>query len=250
LLPLEEALQALEPSLKHPKPELRGLALTSLALGLPFERARLADYLSLVRARKNEQDPVRGAMLTALADLPPGVWRAGHLEGLGNVLRDALPAADLSAGTAHQAERLVLGLLPCHPEWAVGWLVTLVRERGQVTPHNLESRLTTGDVRRLEPLLVPVLHAWETREREPQLLALAQALGRRLRHCPGILDILERVTRGTRTQWVAQHGLNLLAREARPRLPRLIPELVGEDPSWVTQAGVHEYLHRRRPWAR
>jgi hypothetical protein len=246
LLPWEEALAALEPFLKHPQPELRGLALRSLALALPFERARLADYLTLVRARKNEQDPVRGAMLAALADLPPGAWRAGHLEGLGNVVRDALSAADLSAGTAQQGERLVLGLLPFHPEWAVGWLVTLVRERGRVNLHNLEARLTPGDARRLEPLLLPVLHTWETREREPHLLALAQALGRRLRHCAGVLDVLERVTRGTRTQWVAQQGLGLLAREARPRLPRLIPELVREDASWATQPGVHAYLHRRR----
>src|SRR5262249_57237314 len=110
-LPWEEALAILDPWLKHPEGELRGLSLQTLAGVVRYERQRLADLLALVRARKHEQDPVRCRMLAGLADLPPGAWREEHLEALGVVLRDALSAADLSAATASHAEGLAGRLL-------------------------------------------------------------------------------------------------------------------------------------------
>ena len=129
-------------------PELveRALAIPAVAGAARYDRSRLAEVLALFRARRNEQDPVRMAMLTALVALPPGAWREGHLEDLGHILRDALDAADLSTGTAFQAECLVVALLPFHPEWSARWLTTLARERGQVHLGDLGSRLTDADV--------------------------------------------------------------------------------------------------------
>ncbi len=203
LLPWDEARRALDPWIGHPEGTLRAAALAALADAIRFDRPRLAEYLALAQARRNEQDRVRLEMLSALADLPPSCWRAEHLEDLGRVLRAALDAADLSHPTAGAAQQLVVQLLSRHPAWAATWLETLVRERGHVALYGLENRLTDGDVRRLAPALTPVLAAWQSREREPQLLALATALGKRLRAFDALRDLLERVLRETRTQWVS-----------------------------------------------
>ena len=155
-LPWGEARAVLEPFVRHPDPELRAAALGTLAFAARYERDRLPELLALVRARRNEQDPVRGAMLRGLADLPPGVWRAEHLDDLGGVIGEALAAADLSVATASAAERLVVALLPFHPAWAASWLATLTREGGRVTFHALGDRLSDADVRRIAPDLLPV----------------------------------------------------------------------------------------------
>jgi len=49
--------------------------------------------------------------LCELANLPPGAWRAEHLEGLSAVLRNALDAADLPAVATGAVGNLLGGLL-------------------------------------------------------------------------------------------------------------------------------------------
>lgn len=75
-LPWEEARTVLDPFVRNPDPELRIVALSAVVYAVRYERSQLAELLRLVRARRNEQDPVRYAMLRGLAALPPGMWQA------------------------------------------------------------------------------------------------------------------------------------------------------------------------------
>jgi hypothetical protein len=245
-LPWDEARAILDPFMRHPDPDLRIAALSAMVAATRFHRDRLGDLLALLHVRRNEQDPVRQAMLGGLANLPPGRWEVEHLDGLGQVFRDALDAADLSQGTAIAIERLIQALLPLHPAWGASWLATLAQERGQLNLLYMEQRLSDADVRRMAPTLLPVLQSWETRERERHLLTAAWCFGKRLRVFDALVEMLERVARETRAAWAANYALTLLARHRPERLNALIPALVAEDPSWVTQRAVYEYLHRKR----
>ena len=120
------------------------------------------------------------------------------------------------------AEQLVIALLPFHPDWSAPWLATLGRERGWLSSYNLEQQLTDADVRRIAPALVPVLQAWEPRERDPALFRAAALFGRRLVVFPELVDILEHLTRDPRG-WVAGQALQLIARYHRDRLPARMP---------------------------
>jgi hypothetical protein len=244
-LPWDEARAAVEPFVGNPDPQLRAVALPALIGAARFQRERLPDVLQLALARRHEQDPVRLAMLSALASLPPSRWDAALLPQLGQVVRHTLDAADCSVATAAQAQRLVIGLLPFHPDWAAEWMVVVGRERGTFGYMQLEQRLTPADVRRIAPALLPVLRAWEPREREQAIFQAAALFGRRLEHFQGLTAVLERLTHDKR-DWVASRALALLAMYRRDLLPALIPALVAEDPSWVTQPAVYGYLHRRR----
>ena len=75
-LPWDEAQATLEPFIRNPDPELRVVALPALIGVTRYERTRLAEALQIVIARRNEQDPVRQAMVRALADLPPSRWES------------------------------------------------------------------------------------------------------------------------------------------------------------------------------
>lgn len=245
LLPWEERLELLERFVRDPDPATRLVADESLLWGVRYERERLADALAFVLARKNEQDPIRGAMLRALGTLPPSAWQPEHLENLGQILRQALDASDLSGASSGAGEHLILRLLPRHPAWASAWLATWVRERGQIAFWSLSSQLSDADVKGIAPHLLPVAKAWETRERSSQLLGLAASLGRRLEVWDEFADLLERVVRDG-ASYPSASALNVLARFRRDRLPVLVPALLRADKSWITQTVVHDYLHRRR----
>jgi hypothetical protein len=254
----EEAREVVATALRDPEAELRAVALKTRVAAARFQRERAPDALDLVRNRNNEQDPVRGAMLEALADLPPGLWREEHLDALSAILQAALDAADLSYATAAHAQRLIVKLLPFHPAWAVPQLATWVRARGElsISPYGgypwhwrspaLEGCLSDADVRRIAPHLLPVLQSWETREREPQLLHVAQALGRRLRVFDGLVEILERIARETRSQHIASGALSLIARYRRDRMDALVPELLRRDASCIVLEPVYRHVHRFR----
>jgi hypothetical protein len=242
----EEARAVLDPFVRNPDAELRTVAL-AVQIGVArYHRAQLPAALALVRARANEQDPVRQAMLAALASLPPSRWQETHLEDLSQLIRDVLNAADLSSATAREAELLVVALVPHYPEWAAAWLGELVRSRGQVYFASLGDRLTDADVQRIAPALLPVLQAWATRERESLLVRAATSLGRRLRVFDKLVDLLERVLMTTRQDYVASQILQLLAQHRPNRFTTLVPALIASDPSIGTLPVVYSYLHRRR----
>ena len=244
-LPWDEARQALDPFIRNPDAVLRAAAISALVRCVKFERDRAAELLGFVLARKNEQDPVRCSILSALADLPTGVWRAEQLDDLGKVLRQALDATDLSFATAASAQRLVVKLLPAHPTWAIGWLATLVKERGRVELGRLEDKLTDADIQRLAPTLLPVLRAWDTRERQSQLISAAASLGRRLRVFPEFIAILEGLALNA-TGGIASFALAALQQHCPSRFGPLVPRLLDNDPSWITQPLVYNHVHRRR----
>lgn len=245
-LPWQEARAATDPYLRDPDADMRGAALSSLIGAVRSHRMHASDVLALVRARRNEQDPVRHPMLSALAALPPSVWRPEHLPDLGAILRDALDAADLSTGSTRAAQSLVLRLLPFHPEWSAAWLATLARERGVSPFGGASGGLSDADVRRIAPTLLPVLREWDARERELHLVSIARAFGRRLEVFDELVDLVERVAADTRDPWTADWGLDLLARFRRDRLQTFVPALLRADRSWITRPVVHTYLHRHR----
>ncbi|MBT2559422.1 hypothetical protein J7E24_16665 [Hymenobacter sp. ISL-91] len=245
-LPWEEARAVLDSYVRNPDADLRTLALATQIEVARYHRAQLPAALALVRARANEQDPVRQAMLAALAGLPPARWQSAYLEDLGQIIRDALAAADLSAGTARYAEQLVVALVPFQPEWAAKWLGELAQSRGTLYLPDLADRLTDADVHRIAPALLPVLRAWATRERESFLVQVAYSLGRRLRAFPELADLLTGVLTTTRQTHVASQILNLLAKYQPDRFMALVPPLLQTDPSVITLHAVYTYLHRQQ----
>jgi len=248
LLGWDRAYDVLKADLGNPDAVVRAMAIAALISSARYNRIHIPNALKVVLSRANEQDPVRLSMACALADLPPGRWQAEDLEGLGQIIRDALNAADLSPGTAAQFERLVLALAPRYPAWAAQWLATIVKERGQIHfgAGTLDDRLSDRDVLAIEPFLTPVFAAWQTREREAHLVAACNWLGRRMRVMPGIVHIAEEVIRKSISTSVVSSMLRVLQKRVPERFALLIPEILAGEPSFITLSEVYLYVHQRR----
>jgi hypothetical protein len=245
-LPWDEAHALLDTPLRSPDADLRGAALKALLGATRYQRDHLADALQLVRKRRNEQDPVRREMLTALAALPHGIWLAEHLDDLAQIIRDALDATDLSQATTQAMEQLVVHTFPFHAEWSAQQLAAIYRARGRVSVYGLETHLSDRHIRSIAPVLTPILQAWQSRESEGLLMTLAMALGKRLSSFPELADILEITISQTLQSYIANSMLALLVKHCHARIDSLIPRLLENDKSAITLWSVYTYLHRQR----
>ncbi|WP_437667490.1 hypothetical protein [Sorangium sp. So ce1182] len=246
LLSFAEARDVLAPLLGHPEGEERAKAQGLLLATVAHDGGALADALANVRARKFEQDPVRRAMLAALAALPIARFGPEHLEAVGAVAQDALDAADLSQATASAMERLVVRLFRVDGAWGARWLAKILAVRGSVSTAGLGDGLTRAEAERLTPALAQLADAWSTKERAGAVLLLAQSLGVRLEVVPPLLEALERLSRELPFAGVAVAALGLLRRHDRPRFARLVPALLREDASFVLVGAVARHVSLKR----
>lgn len=246
LLPFAEAKTALAPWLGHPEGEERAKAQRILIASVLHDPASMSQALDSVRARKFEQDPVRFAMIDALAALPIRHYEQANLDAVGLVIQDALDAADLSGATASAVERLVVRLFRKDGAWGAGWLKKLLETRGSVSTYGLGDGLTEPEVRALAPAITELAHDWTTRERASALINLAQSLNIRLRAVPAIVTALERLARELPFAGVATLSLALLKQHVRPRFVELVPSLIAEDKSFVLLPVVASFVSLKR----
>jgi len=239
-LPWAEAQEHLKAYLGHPEGEMRGQALVAL-LGicgrLPVQPQLVDEALRICTTKKFEQDPVRLRMFQALSAWPETAWDQRHLPIVGQLVRDALDAADLSHTTAQTAERLIVRLFFLDGEFGAKWLATLLKERGTIYAPGLGDMLSDDEVRALSKPLLAIAESWSARERESQLWGLTQSLGRRIALVPGLPELLEKAMRSTTNGVVSWGILLLFYQHQRPRFDRCVADVVKHwvDKSWDTQ---------------
>lgn len=237
-LPWDEAQALLKAYVGHPEGEVRGQAvavLLSLA-GHTRDAERRAvlttEALRMVKARKNEQDPVRKALLQALVGWPRVAWQGSHLPDVAQILRDALDAADLSHATAQVAEQLVVRLFRIDGAFGGKWLATLIKERGTIYAPRLGDQLTDDEVRAVAPHLLEVAKSWASKEREGHLVALVTSLAARLSLVPGLLDVVADLIRRTPHASTALSLMLVLSEHERPRFLAVVDEACA---SWASR---------------
>ncbi|WZB60340.1 hypothetical protein WJ970_20015 [Achromobacter xylosoxidans] len=248
-LPFQEALALAQPFLSQPDGELRAQAVAAVVGAGRYEASSLPAILDFCRARENEQDPVRLAMLTALAALPPSRWEAAHLPGFTALIDAALRARDCSHQTMATATQWLMAIIAAHAAFVAETLPRLVERMGSMG--NLryghwESRMSDGELIGIAPHLMSLLDTWIRRERATVALQLIFGFGCRVKAVDLFIDLLADLTQDKRGN-VARSGLEALTRLGlRKRAAELIPRLVQDDPSWIQVSAVSWHLHLHR----
>ncbi|MFI6876899.1 hypothetical protein ACIBL6_26025 [Streptomyces sp. NPDC050400] len=255
-LPPAEARAALAAATRRPVAEQRAAAWplyvrNAARTGDPDRVTEAAEELA--RRLRNEQDPVRGAALGALADdVRPDLWSAAALPHLGRLAEDALQARDCSYPTRGALTRLAVGVLRAraadpardHTDWALDTLVALHGQVGSVHLGRLDLTLRRGQEHQVYAALRPRIDIECGVNDHHFLLALARAVGRRAAGMPELQDQLRRaVERGDdSTAWSAIE----LWLEPRATRDERAAEVLALEPSAVELPCVAEVLARRR----
>jgi hypothetical protein len=241
LLPWQEAEQELQSSFGHNEPSYRAAALAALIDSARYED-RQNEVLALLERRRNEQDPVRQAMLGSLAGLPPSRWKSEHLAGLDIALSAALNAGDLSNESLRQIQELLVRVLAFHSQWSINWMIKLWETRRFPIQFDCKRRLSQAQFELLEQAFLPIARKAKQAGQYDLVINIAQQLEERLQENSPLSALLEELLSAKDDQ-VVQSTLYLLQRIAPKRLLKRLPDLVQQDPSFIRNSAVYELLH-------
>lgn len=255
-LPLARAAAVLQPATRAADASERGRALalwlTCAARDVDDPAALTTTLAQLAQRLRNEQDPVRLPVLTALERVPADRFTPADVEAVRTLARHAGEARDLSWSSRTFLQHLACKLLRAHAGAADDALFTagldiLVLLAGQGGSLNLPD-LSTGLPKRTAPALLaalaPRISAATERERPDLIFALATALGRRGHGLAALTDLLEPLTTA-KPDHVASRAVTLLLADPRGRDER-VRGLITADRSAITLRPVLDHLHRRR----
>lgn len=249
---------AREPLLKAAfasKAEHRAQALVLLVKSTGLSRRGLTETLASLARLKNEQDPVRSEVLSALARVPPTLFAPEHLPALQAQVTFVVEARDTSYGTRWAVQELAFRLLrlhaatPEHPlfRFALETLKQLAGQSGSLSLPPLEHSLPRGAEHHLVAALLPMIRAANARESPALIFSLTGALGRRAWNVEMLQALLEPLTTST-PDTIAQQAIHLWLAAPRTRDTR-VRKLLDRDESTLTLAPLHEHLHlRRQEW--
>ncbi|MFD9127320.1 hypothetical protein [Kitasatospora sp. NPDC059571] len=199
-LPAAEARPDLLAALGRPDADDRAAAWRALFANAAgsADPAAVQDALDLLPRLRNEQDPVRCAALTALAEVPARLLTPAAVPVLDAAVLDAVRARDCSYQTRSALQRLVCEVLREHAaggvtalvEWALRSIREVVGHTGSVGLGRLDHRLRRGQEHAVFATLRPWLETLGDTADHWLLFALARGLGRRARHLPGLQELL------------------------------------------------------------
>jgi HEAT repeat protein len=257
LLPWEEAMEAQALFLRSKEADIRSTALQWQLEAVKYDSGHLPDALQVVIRRKNEQSPVRDAMLKGLSEIPGGRWKESHLQDLEQIIRQALDASDLSLTSLNHIQSLLAGIVAFHHQWAASQIALLVKERGwgtmtaQLRLAGVISVNETMDV--LNNALSPFFEISLKKKDALPLVSLAQRFNlfgaRHTRDWPGLLDTLEKFMDMFDTENNAAYAhsayliINILKKNRPTTWWRMIPNWIEKRSFLIGLPGVFEHIH-------
>lgn len=212
--------------------------------------AGMSETLTWLSRLSNEQDPVRLAILSALAEVPG--QRFLDPVALDLVVAPLFDARDTSHATRLQAAKLAQRLMSARATepgsamfvFALSLLERLAGQSGTPDLPRLDKNLPRGAEVAIVDALLPWLKAAEQRQQEHHIFRLWAALGKRAWKVPKLANLLDQMLwhgKKNNAAWTAQ----LWLQDPRTRDAR-VKELVKRDRSALYLAPVFEHCHRRR----
>ncbi|WP_067482071.1 hypothetical protein [Actinomadura hibisca] len=254
-LPFDEAEPVLRELTRRPDADERatGYRLLFACAGRTRDPDVLTRLLDTTDRLRNEQDPVRVQALGALANVPPGMFRAEHGDALTRLTTDALNARDCSHQTRAQLQNLAARV--CHQGAArlderllhtgLGIVDRLSVNLGYLHLARLDTVLRRGREHDLIDVLAERLAAG-TRTGDHRLaLTLAASLRRRAYELTPLQDALEAAVFHAKDETTICAALSFWLASPRTRADR-VGRLVTADRSAYAMPEVFETVARER----
>ena len=246
-LPPESARELLLEEARTAQAEERAAALSSLVRSTALYRRELGGTLQILQRLKNEQDPVRLAVLNELSKLPGKDFQIEHSELIENLVVAVVDARDSSYGTRKALSRLLNRIVQTHPypgsmfDFALKMLEKLGWQGFQLEMNEVfhfEPQRCRLFIRKLLPL------AKEAVARESYELLFALSRFEAAWEVGELQDLLETASRA-KPEWTARQAISHWLKNPKTRDLR-VQKLLSKDRSHIVLWEVLHHLHRRR----
>ncbi|MER7890020.1 hypothetical protein ABTX15_09375 [Micromonospora sp. NPDC094482] len=239
-LPWPEASQALSPSLRAADAPDRtaGYTLLLAAARRSGDPSAVTEAVLRLTRSRNEQDPVRAALLTELAGLARSL-HAGCVEALNQLTVDATTSRDASTRTLSALGALVARVLNHHIDepallrWALDTADRLFGGRRLPPLERFDETLRHGQEELLFTRLRGRIEAGVARGEFDTLFAVTRALGRRAWRVPELQELLRRSIRPGVVSHVVRTAAELWLADPTTRAQR-VAYVLDADSSTIT----------------
>ncbi|MEV0112293.1 hypothetical protein AB0H77_03410 [Streptomyces sp. NPDC050844] len=216
------------------------------------ESAQVAAVLEEMARLANEQDPVRSAALSALAETRPALFGADAEPFLDRICADAVAARDSSYGTRGALSRLAVAVLREHAaggerelvNWALRTLVRISGSTGGADLGRLDRTLRRGQEHQVFEALRPWIEAGAEKADYSLAFALARAVGKRAAGLPELQELLWQAIRFGDNATVSK-AIALWLEPASTRDER-VARVLAQEPSTGVLPPVYSLLCARR----
>ncbi|MDY7229275.1 hypothetical protein [Hyalangium rubrum] len=252
---IEHAREPLAKAAFAAKAEDRAEALVYLVRATGRSRRGMAETLTHLMRLRNEQDPVRMAVLQELAAVPLSSFTAEHIPSLTELVICVVEARDSSHSTRAALQQLAFRLMQGHAtepqgplfQFALDTLKRLAGQSGTLALPSLEKNLPRGAELSIVSTLLPMIRSAAARDSHFLAITLAQALGRRAWNADLLQAVLEPATEASHDA-TARTAITLWLASPRTREVR-VRKLLDRDETTVTLPAVFAHLHlRRQDW--
>lgn len=216
------------------------------------EPAQVTAVLEEMTRLVNEQDPVRSAALSALAETRPALFGADAEPFLDRISADAVAARDSSYRTRGSLSRLAVAVLREHAaggqrelvNWALRTLVRISGSTGGADLGRLDRTLRRGQEHDVFEALRPWIEADAEKADYSLAFALARAVGRRAAGMAELQELLWQAIRFGSNATVSR-AIDLWLEPPATRDER-VARVLTQEPSTGVLAPVHSVLCERR----
>lgn len=232
----------------------RAAAYAHLIRSTSLSRSGMDDTLRFLTRIKNDQDPVRNAVMVGLCNCPASMFEEEHLQALTLLVESVIEARDTSYGTRAATENLAFTLLRHHAQEPESLLFRFsLRTMGKMAIRDGQFMLRSMDWSSLPDsalnIVVDEFYALgveaNKRESHHYVLRMAGAFGKAAERLPKLQLLLkellhvESVSSQAAHYWLAPYK----TRDERVR------ELLDGDPSFISLHKVFIHLHlKRQEW--
>ncbi|KAH7348776.1 hypothetical protein BKA65DRAFT_501401 [Rhexocercosporidium sp. MPI-PUGE-AT-0058] len=249
LLPWDDSMELQVAFILSGDAQLRAEALVAQIEAAKFDDTHIEDALKLVSSRKNEQDPVKNQLISALWDIPRGKWEEKHLPMFDEMIANLTKSRDMSTATYRLLLMLLAPILSVHHEWAAAHIGKIMREHDYNSfridlsgPVPIKDSVASIE-RELSPLLEKLL-----REKDVYSLAsLGDMFSEHTKHWVEYLEACEKALQMPDIDKSIYGQLLDILKKHRPRsMTQILPSLIFENATLASEPLVVSQIHHKQ----